>query len=138
MRKTNESCFYKDAGNKGAAPLSPAPQIPAEASSASLRTTFTPALDLTKPNTILHNHRASVASLRRLFAFTGTPFGFPLESPFTFTGIPKNPKVIQELLRHANLRVTMDTYVQAVTDEKRDAQTKVVRMLLPGIGKKCS
>jgi integrase len=50
----------------------------------------------------------------------------------------ENPKVIQELLRHANLRVTMDTYVQAVTDEKRDAQTKVVRMLLPGIGKKCS
>jgi len=50
----------------------------------------------------------------------------------------ENPKVIQELLRHANLRVTMDTYVQAVTDEKRDAQTTVVRMLLPGIGKKCS
>jgi integrase len=50
----------------------------------------------------------------------------------------ENPKVIQELLRHANLRVTMDTYVQAVTDEKRDAQKKVVRMLLPGLAKKCS
>jgi len=36
----------------------------------------------------MHNHDASVASLRRLFAFGGTPFGFPLESPFTFTGIP--------------------------------------------------
>jgi hypothetical protein len=36
----------------------------------------------------MHNHHASVASLRRLFAFSGTPFGFPLESPFTFTGIP--------------------------------------------------
>jgi len=36
----------------------------------------------------LDNHPASVASLRWLFAFTGTPFGFPLESPFTFTGIP--------------------------------------------------
>jgi hypothetical protein len=38
----------------------------------------------------MHNQHASVASLRRLFAFTGTPFGFPLESPFTFTGIPND------------------------------------------------
>ena len=48
----------------------------------------------------------------------------------------ENPKVIQELLRHANLKVTMDTYVQAVSDEKRNAQTKVVKMLLPGIRKR--
>jgi integrase len=47
----------------------------------------------------------------------------------------ENPKVIQELLRHATLKVTMDTYVQAVSDEKRNAQTKVVEMLLPGIRK---
>ena len=45
----------------------------------------------------------------------------------------ENPKVIQELLRHATLKVTMDTYVQAVSDEKRNAQSKVVEMLLPGI-----
>jgi len=44
-----------------------------------------------------------------------------------------NPKVIQELLRHATLKVTMDTYVQAVSDEKRNAQNKVVEMLLPGM-----
>ncbi|MGI9068092.1 MAG: tyrosine-type recombinase/integrase [Pyrinomonadaceae bacterium] len=31
----------------------------------------------------------------------------------------ENPTVIQELLRHTTLKVTMDTYVQAVTDEKR-------------------
>ncbi len=48
----------------------------------------------------------------------------------------ENPKVIQELLRHANLKVTMDTYVQAVSDEKRKAQSKVVKMLLPGIPKR--
>jgi chloramphenicol 3-O-phosphotransferase len=30
----------------------------------------------------------------------------------------ENPKVIQELLRHATLKVTMDTYVQAMSDEK--------------------
>lgn len=29
----------------------------------------------------------------------------------------------------------MDTYVQAVTDEKREAQNKVVKMLLPGRAK---
>jgi len=46
-----------------------------------------------------------------------------------------NPKVIQELLRHTNLKVTMDTYVQAISDEKRHAQNKVVEMLLPGIRK---
>ena len=45
----------------------------------------------------------------------------------------ENPKVIQELMRHANLKVTMDTYVQAVTDEKREAQNKLLKMILPGI-----
>jgi len=48
----------------------------------------------------------------------------------------ENPKVIQELLRHANLKVTMDTYVQPVTDEKHNAQSKVVKMLLPGVRKR--
>ena len=38
----------------------------------------------------------------------------------------ENPKVIQELLRHATLKVTMDTYVQAVSDEKRKAQGRVL------------
>jgi hypothetical protein len=36
-------------------------------------------------------------------------------------------------MRHANLKVTIDTYVQAVTDEKRETQNNVVKMLLPGI-----
>jgi hypothetical protein len=45
----------------------------------------------------------------------------------------ENPKVIQELLRDATLRVTMDTHLQAVSDEKRNAQSKVVEMLLPGV-----
>jgi len=37
-------------------------------------------------------------------------------------------KVMQELLRHASSRVTMDTYTQAVTAQKREAQSGVVRM----------
>lgn len=45
----------------------------------------------------------------------------------------ENPKVIQELLRHASLKVTMDTYVQALFDERREAQNQVVKMILPGI-----
>jgi integrase len=41
-------------------------------------------------------------------------------------------KVMQELLRHASARVTLDTYTQAVTDKKRKAQTKVVRLFTSG------
>jgi site-specific recombinase XerD len=40
-------------------------------------------------------------------------------------------KVVQECLRHANSRITLDTYTQALTPAKREAQSKVVRMILP-------
>ena len=40
-------------------------------------------------------------------------------------------KVVQESLRHANSRITLDTYIQALTPAKREAQSKVVRMILP-------
>ena len=40
-------------------------------------------------------------------------------------------KVVQESLRHANSRITLDIYTQALTPAKREAQTKVVRMILP-------
>src|SRR5437868_4220677 len=42
----------------------------------------------------------------------------------------ENPKVVQELLRHANSRITLDVYSQAVSAEKREAQSKVVRLVL--------
>jgi len=38
-------------------------------------------------------------------------------------------KVMQELLRHASSRVTLDTYTQAFKTHKRKAQTHVVRLL---------
>jgi integrase len=41
-----------------------------------------------------------------------------------------DPKVVQELLRHASFAVTMDIYAQAVTQKKRNAQTKVVEMVV--------
>jgi integrase len=40
-------------------------------------------------------------------------------------------KVVQESLRHANSRVTLDTYTQESTPAKRRAQTKVVGMIFP-------
>lgn len=39
-------------------------------------------------------------------------------------------KVVQELLRHANSRVTLDLYSQAGMQEKREAQSKLVRLVL--------
>jgi integrase len=39
-------------------------------------------------------------------------------------------KVMQELMRHASTRVTLDTYTQAITEQKRKAQSAVVRLLL--------
>ena len=43
-------------------------------------------------------------------------------------------KTVQELLRHANSRITLDVYTQAVGSNKRAAQSKVVRMMIPGMG----
>jgi len=40
--------------------------------------------------------------------------------------------VVQELLRHASLKVTTDVYMQAVSPQKRKAQRKLVKM---GLGK---
>jgi integrase len=41
-------------------------------------------------------------------------------------------KTMQELLRHSTIRVTLDTYTQAVTAEKRNAQEAVIALLFPG------
>ena len=40
-------------------------------------------------------------------------------------------KVVQESLRHANARITMDLYTQALTSDKRSAQSKVIEMMRP-------
>ena len=41
-------------------------------------------------------------------------------------------KTIQETLRHANFKVTMDVYTQAVTEVKRSAHRRVVRQIMSG------
>lgn len=40
-------------------------------------------------------------------------------------------KVAQELMRHASSRTTLDIYTRAVSQQKRDANSKVVEMMLP-------
>src|SRR2546425_13246911 len=53
----------------------------------------------------------------------------------TFSSILKangeDVKVVQELLRHATSRMTLDTYTQALSPHKRAAQSKVVGMIRP-------
>ena len=39
-----------------------------------------------------------------------------------------DPKVVQELLRHASYQITMNTYTQALTDDKRQAHRGVVSL----------
>jgi integrase len=43
-------------------------------------------------------------------------------------------KTVQELLRHANSKITLDVYTQAVNSHKRAAQSKVVQMIVPNVG----
>jgi len=49
-------------------------------------------------------------------------------------GNGEDVKTVQELLRHANSRITLDVYTQAVNSNKRAAQSKVVRMIVSDVG----
>jgi integrase len=40
-------------------------------------------------------------------------------------------RAVQELLRHATSKMTLDTYTQALSPQKRAAQSKVVSMIRP-------
>lgn len=40
-------------------------------------------------------------------------------------------KVQQELLRHADIRTTMNLYTQAIPDDMREANSQAARMVLP-------
>jgi integrase len=44
-------------------------------------------------------------------------------------GSGEDVKTIQELMRHANSRLTLDVYAQALTPAKRAAHLKVVEMI---------
>jgi Phage integrase family len=47
-------------------------------------------------------------------------------------------KVQQELMRHSDIRTTMNLYTQANSDQKRQAQGKIVQMVLVGESADCS
>ncbi len=40
-------------------------------------------------------------------------------------------KVQQELMRHADIRTTMNVYGKAMDESKREAHCKIVRVVLP-------
>jgi len=46
-------------------------------------------------------------------------------------GNGEDVKVVQELLRHASGKITLDIYTQAMTSAKRKAQSRVVAMIRP-------
>jgi integrase len=43
-------------------------------------------------------------------------------------------KVAQELMRHSTPVITLGTYAQAVTSDKREAQDRIAAMILPNQG----
>jgi integrase len=45
-------------------------------------------------------------------------------------GNGEDVKVVQELMRHANFQTTMNVYTRAITTAKRDAQSRVVDVLM--------
>jgi len=84
---TAESTFpFKFLSHFWGIPLCPFPNPnPRPRSSASLPKPSLGRAQLDEAENLFDNQCASVASLRRVFAFPGMPFGFPLESTFTFT-----------------------------------------------------
>ena len=53
-----------------------------------------------------------------------------MQSLSLLKGNGEDVKVVQELMRHANISVTLNIYAQAITQTKRDAQSRVVSLLL--------
>ena len=48
----------------------------------------------------------------------------------------KMGKTVQELLRHANRRITLDVYTQAVSSHKQASQSKVEKVKVPDTGQR--
>ena len=44
-----------------------------------------------------------------------------------------HPKVVQELLRHSQISVTLDTYSHVLPNLQREAMAKMDRLLEPGV-----
>jgi integrase len=46
-------------------------------------------------------------------------------------GNGENVKAVQELMRHSNCRCTLEIYSEAMIQAKRDAQHRVIQMIVP-------
>jgi len=68
----------------------------------------------------------AVATMIRVFLMKSPRWGGIMSEPGQ-----SDPKVVQELLRHASFQITMNTYTQALTDDKRSAHRDVIRLVVP-------
>lgn len=81
------------------------------------------------PDNLMKRYIKPVARANGIYKNIGWhTFGTPLKAN------GEDVKTVQELLRHANSRITLDVCTQAVGSNKRAAQSKVVRMMIPGVG----
>lgn len=90
------------------------------------------------PMTIMRMFIKPVAKRLGIGKSAGTRFDIPTQT--SCTPIGRTPKVVQELLRHSSIKVTMDVYTQAVTSEKRKAVEggRVDRSQTQAGGRKCA
>lgn len=59
-----------------------------------------------------------------------SPLDGQVPLPETLKSSGEDIKVVQELMRHANITTTMNVYTKALTPAKREAQRRVVDILL--------
>ena len=82
------------------------------------------------PRMLLSKHVQPAAEAAGVQALVGFhTFRRTLASMFIANG--ESVKVTQELLGHANAKLTLDLYAQATTAGEREAQSRVVAMTLP-------
>src|SRR5215469_5500436 len=85
------------------------------------------------PSSIRKRHIRAAGRKLGLDDIGGHTFRHTYRSLLDATGVPLG--VQQKLMRHADIRTTMNVYGDALMDSKREANSKVVRMVLsPGLG----
>jgi site-specific recombinase XerD len=82
----------------------------------------------TSGGSVIENHstRCLRAGIKKLIGWH--TFRHTYSSALIANG--ENVKVVQELMRHASSRFTLEVYTQAKTQVKRDAQQRIVDLVL--------
>jgi integrase len=86
-----------------------------------------------RQTSILEKHLRPAAQRAQLDGVGWHTFRHTYSSMLRQLGV--DVKVQQELLRHADIRTTLNVYSQAPSDQKRAANSKAVHMALPGAAK---